>query len=79
MASFTKGFVKPPLGPGDHVYEGMTFPATYPAANLEAMKTWQVRPDDIFCVTFPKSGKPKAFIFTDKKYFRGRMVSRWRG
>ena len=57
MATSKQDFIKPPGQPGQHVYEGITFPALVPASNLDTMKTWQVRPDDIFCVTYPKSGK----------------------
>ena len=49
--------MKPPPLPGSHVYDGYTFPAPFRAANFDAMKTWKVRDDDIFCITYAKSGK----------------------
>ena len=54
--SSNREFVKPPEMPGTHVFEGVKYPSVAPKSNLEAMKTWQVREDDIFCITFPKSG-----------------------
>ncbi|XP_072050078.1 sulfotransferase 1B1-like [Amphiura filiformis] len=56
MAVLNRDFRRPPLLPGFHVYDGITFPPLVKASNLDAMKTWQVREDDIFVVTYPKSG-----------------------
>ncbi|XP_072042828.1 sulfotransferase 1C3-like [Amphiura filiformis] len=47
------------LVPNDDYYEldGIPFPThLVPPSTLEAMKTWQARPDDAFIITYPKAG-----------------------
>ncbi|XP_072050084.1 sulfotransferase 1B1-like [Amphiura filiformis] len=57
MAALNRDFSRPAVPiPGLHVYDGITFPRIVKASSLDAMKTWQVREDDIFIVTYPKSG-----------------------
>ncbi|XP_077989338.1 sulfotransferase 1C4-like [Glandiceps talaboti] len=43
--------------PGEnHVYNGVVFPSSVPASTLEALKNFEVREDDVFIATYPKSG-----------------------
>ena len=38
--------------------EGVPFPVhLISPSTIEAMKTWQARPDDVFIVTYAKAGK----------------------
>ncbi|XP_006814252.1 sulfotransferase 1A1-like, partial [Saccoglossus kowalevskii] len=39
-----------------HTYKGITFPLFMPQKSLEAMDSFEVRPDDVFICTFAKSG-----------------------
>ncbi|XP_078000252.1 sulfotransferase 1E1-like isoform X2 [Glandiceps talaboti] len=39
-----------------HTYDGVSFPWMVAKSSLEALKTFEVRPDDIWIVSFPKSG-----------------------
>ncbi|XP_077994761.1 sulfotransferase 1B1-like isoform X2 [Glandiceps talaboti] len=40
----------------DHVYKGVRFASIIPVTVLDAMKTFEVRSDDIWLITYPKSG-----------------------
>ena len=50
---------------GSHNYDGIKFPWLVPRSNLEALKTFEVRDDDIFVVTFPRSGT--IFIIAERQ------------
>lgn len=39
-----------------HEYQGYLFPKDLKPKVLEALKTWDVRDDDVFLITFPKAG-----------------------
>ncbi len=39
-----------------HYYEGVKFLKVMPAASLKEIKTFEVRPDDIYLVSYPKAG-----------------------
>lgn len=41
---------------GWHKYKGYSFMALQPRENLEALQTFEVRDEDVYCVTYPKSG-----------------------
>ncbi|XP_022098338.1 sulfotransferase 1C2A-like [Acanthaster planci] len=41
---------------GCHVVDGVKFPFYVPQSNLEALKTFEVRDDDVFVITCPRSG-----------------------
>ncbi|KAJ8031414.1 hypothetical protein HOLleu_24598 [Holothuria leucospilota] len=41
---------------GWHKYKGYTFMALQLRENLEALQTFEVRDDDVYRVTYPKSG-----------------------
>ncbi|XP_022098306.1 sulfotransferase family cytosolic 1B member 1-like [Acanthaster planci] len=41
---------------GCHVVDGVKFPFYVPRSNLEALKTFEVRDNDVFVITYPKSG-----------------------
>ena len=43
--------------PGEHVYEGVLFFEYSPPDVLDAVKTFPVRDDDVYIVTYPKAGK----------------------
>ncbi|XP_071949953.1 sulfotransferase 1E1-like [Antedon mediterranea] len=43
-------------GSGLHVYDGVPYPWFVHASTLEAMKTFEVRNDDVYVISFPKSG-----------------------
>jgi hypothetical protein len=40
-----------------HDYHGYLFPKDVQPKVLDALKTWEVREDDVFLITFPKAGK----------------------
>jgi len=42
---------------GAHRYEGVVYTGVYPKDNLERVKTFQFRPDDVLLVGYPKSGR----------------------
>ncbi|KAH9491790.1 Sulfotransferase 1C4 [Bulinus truncatus] len=42
--------------PGQHVYEGVLFFGYSPPETLDRVKTFQVRQEDVFLVTYPKAG-----------------------
>ncbi|XP_030853181.1 sulfotransferase family cytosolic 1B member 1-like [Strongylocentrotus purpuratus] len=39
-----------------HEYKGIMYPGEVLPSSIDAMETFEVRPDDVFVVTFPKSG-----------------------
>ncbi len=39
-----------------HRYGGIPFIRVYPVEALDAMKTFEVRSDDLFLITYPKAG-----------------------
>ncbi|XP_030853180.1 estrogen sulfotransferase Ste2-like [Strongylocentrotus purpuratus] len=39
-----------------HEYKGIQYPGVVLPSSIDAMETFEVRPDDVFVVTFPKSG-----------------------
>ncbi|XP_038070691.1 sulfotransferase 1C2-like [Patiria miniata] len=41
---------------GSHVVNGIKFPASVQPSNLEALKTFEVRDDDVYVFTYPRSG-----------------------
>ncbi|KAJ8031411.1 Sulfotransferase 1C2A [Holothuria leucospilota] len=45
-----------PLETGKHKYKGYTFTAMQTPENLDALQTFGVRDDDVYLVTYPKSG-----------------------
>ncbi|XP_072019020.1 sulfotransferase 1 family member D1-like [Amphiura filiformis] len=55
-SALNRDFRRPTPMPGLHVYDGISFPPIVKASTLDALKTWQVREDDIFFVAYPKSG-----------------------
>lgn len=42
--------------PGEHVYDGVLFFGYSPPEVLDRVKTFPVREDDVFIVTYPKAG-----------------------
>ena len=40
-----------------HFVNGIKFPWIIPRSNLEALKTFEVRTDDVYICTYPRSGK----------------------
>ncbi|XP_071954184.1 uncharacterized protein [Antedon mediterranea] len=49
----------------EHNYKGVKFSMMVPPGNLDAMATFEVRPDDIFLVTYPKCGIHWLFEITN--------------
>ncbi|XP_781492.3 sulfotransferase 1A1 [Strongylocentrotus purpuratus] len=45
-----------PLIMGNHVHKGIRYPNSVLPSTIDAMETFEVRPDDIFVNTYPKSG-----------------------
>lgn len=43
--------------PGQHVYEGVLFFGYSPPDVITNVKTFPVREDDVFIVTYPKAGE----------------------
>ena len=41
---------------GCHVVDGMKLPFEVVPSNLEALQTFEVRDDDVFVLTYPRSG-----------------------
>ncbi|KAK0060957.1 sulfotransferase 1A1, partial [Biomphalaria pfeifferi] len=41
--------------PGQHVYDGVLFFGYSPPETLDMVKTFHVREDDVFLVTYPKA------------------------
>ena len=42
---------------GVHRLDGVNYMWIMPPSNFEALKTFQVRDDDVYVITFPKSGE----------------------
>lgn len=42
--------------PGEHIYKGRLFFGYSPPEVLDAVKSFDVREDDVFIVTYPKAG-----------------------
>ena len=55
--SLSRDFRRPTPYPGQHVYDGIMLPPFISKKTMETLKTWQARDDDIFTVSYPKSGK----------------------
>ncbi|XP_072176596.1 sulfotransferase 1A1-like [Diadema setosum] len=47
---------EPSSAPGVHIYKGTVLPNNVLDSSIEAMQTFEVRPDDIWLCTYPKSG-----------------------
>ena len=48
-----------------HVVNGMKLPWFAPRSNLEALKTFEVRDDDVYVFTYPRSGRDCVDDHTD--------------
>ena len=42
---------------GSHFIDGIKFPWIVPKSNLDALKTFEVRDDDVFVISYPRSGE----------------------
>ena len=49
-----------PIIMGNHVHKGIRYPNSVLPSTIDAMETFEVRPDDIFVNTYPKSGMSEA-------------------
>ena len=49
-------------GLGVHYVDGVKLPWVVPKSNLDVLKSFEVRDNDVFVVSFPRSGKISPFL-----------------